>query len=79
MTSDIQPYLYPPPTRLNSSYSIREIVITTNPNVDDMMISVRPYLFYPLVGINKRPIPPKLNSPSGVRATVTPSSISTLS
>jgi hypothetical protein len=29
------------------------------------------------VGINKRPIPPKLNSPNGVRATATPSSVST--
>ena len=43
------------------------------------MTSVWPYLSYPLVGINKRPMPSKLNSPSGVKATATPFSVSTLS
>jgi len=53
------------------------MVITTNPSVDDMIISVWPYLSRPLVGINKRPMPSKLNSPSSVRATAISSSVST--
>ena len=55
------------------------MVITTNFSMDDMMISVWPHLFCPLVGINKILMPPKLNSSSGVRAIATSSSISTLS
>jgi len=48
--SDIWPYLSSSPlvdineelipTKLNSSYSIREIVIITNSSVDDMTISI---------------------------------------
>ena len=66
------------PTKLNSSYSIRETVITTNSSVGNIT-SIRPHLSYSLVDINKEPIPPKLNSPSGIRATATPSSVSALS
>ena len=87
MTSNIQPHLRSPPLvdinkepipiGLNSSYSIGETVITTNSSVDDMMTSVWPHLSRPPVGINEMSMPPELDSPSGVGATATPSSVST--
>jgi hypothetical protein len=67
------------PTKLNSSCSIKEIVITTNPSVNNIMISIWFYLSHPLVDINEKLIFSKLNSPSGVRATVTSFSVSVLS
>jgi len=66
------------PIKFNSSYSIRETVITTNSSVDNMTMSIQPRLSYPPVDINKKLIPPELNSPSSVRATATPFSISAL-
>ena len=44
-----------------------------------MTTSIQPHLFYPLVDINKKLIPPELNSPSSVGMTATPSSVSVLS
>ena len=67
------------PTKLNSSYSIRETVITTSSSVDDMTTSIQPHLSHPSVDIDEKPIPPELNSPSGVRATATPSGVNALS
>jgi hypothetical protein len=66
-------------TELNSSCSIKEIVIITNPNINNMMTSIQFYLFYPLVDINEKLISPKLNSPSSIRVIVTPSNINMLS
>jgi len=41
-------------------------------------MSIQPRLSYSPVNINKKPIPPKLNSPSSIRATATFSSVSAL-
>jgi hypothetical protein len=57
-------------TKLNSSCSIKEIVITTNPSVNNIIINIQSHLSYPLVDIDKKLISPKLNSFSSVRATV---------
>ena len=87
--SNIQPCLCPPPlvdinkelilTKLNSSCSIREMVITTNPSVDNIATNIQPHLFHPLVDIDEKLIFSELNSPSGVGATATPFNVSVLS
>ena len=67
------------PTKLDFFCSIGETIITINSSVNNIIIRIQPYIFHFLVDINKKLIYSKLNSPSNIRAMVTPSNITMLS